>query len=306
MIITGAAETVPGRIDSAVDGTHVRDGEALIMLRRKRHSGDAVPATEPAGDPGEVVSLRDVSRTYGRGDATVHALRGVSLGMARGSFTAVMGPSGSGKSTLLQTAAGLDRPTAGSVRVGGTELSTLTEEQLTRLRRERIGFVFQSFNLLPSLTAEDNVLLPLRLAGRPARRRDARAVLERVGMGSQAGRRPAQLSGGQQQRVAIARALVSRPDVVFGDEPTGALDSGTAADVLGLLRGIVDTEHATVVMVTHDPLAASYADRVVFLADGRLAGDLPRPTVQQIAARMVELTGPAGARPAAPTPTAVL
>ena len=264
------------------------------MKRRNRQQHDA-PTPAPPASTGDVVSVSDVSRTYGTGDSAVHALRGVTVGMAPGTFTAIMGPSGSGKSTLLQTAAGLDRPTSGSVRLGGTELTTLDEEQLTRLRRERIGFVFQSFNLLPSLDAEDNVLLPLRLAGRPARRAAAREVLERVGMGEYARRRPAELSGGQQQRVAIARALVSRPDVVFGDEPTGALDSGTAADVLALLRGIVDEEHATVVMVTHDPLAASYADRVLFLADGRLVSELARPDAAQVAERMVALTG-SGAR----------
>ncbi|PZA19773.1 ABC transporter ATP-binding protein [Modestobacter versicolor] len=269
----------------------------MRITRRRPAAVGATAPEQPAADPREVVSLRDVARTYGRGDSTVHALRGVSVGMARGSFTAVMGPSGSGKSTLLQTAAGLDRPTSGSVLLGGTDLTTLSEEQLTRLRRERIGFVFQSFNLLPSLTAEDNVLLPLRLAGRPARRRMAAEVLERVGMGGYAQRRPAELSGGQQQRIAIARALVSRPDVVFGDEPTGALDSGTATEVLGLLRGIVDQDGATVVMVTHDPRAASYADRVLFLADGRLVADLAGPSVAEIADRMVQLTGgaPAGA-----------
>jgi putative ABC transport system ATP-binding protein len=263
-----------------------------------RRTHDVPAARGPAGTS-DVVSLTGVSRTYGTGDSTVHALRGVTVGMAAGTFTAVMGPSGSGKSTFLQAAAGLDRPTAGSVRIGGTELTGLSEDELTRLRRERIGFVFQSFNLLPSLTAAENVLLPLRLAGRPADGRIAAEVLDRVGLGAHGDRRPAELSGGQQQRVAIARALVSRPDVVFGDEPTGALDSGTAADVLGLLRGIVDTERATVVMVTHDPLAASVADRVVFLADGALVADLARPSVHEIADRMVQLTSgapvPAGA-----------
>ncbi|WP_222192909.1 ABC transporter ATP-binding protein [Modestobacter italicus] len=262
------------------------------MRSSRQRSRESAPTPVPPSETADVVSLTDVTRTFGRGDSVVHALRGVSIGMTRGSFTAVMGPSGSGKSTLLQTAAGLDRPSSGSVRLGGTELTTLSEEELTRLRRERIGFVFQSFNLLPSLTAADNVLLPLRLSGRPARQQMAREVLDRVGLGGHVRRRPAELSGGQQQRVAIARALVSRPDVVFGDEPTGALDSGTAAEVLRLLRGIVDEDRATVVMVTHDALAASYADRVVFLADGRIVADLARPSVQQIADRMVELTGP--------------
>jgi putative ABC transport system ATP-binding protein len=264
------------------------------MRTWRRTRGDAV--TTGGVDPtSDVVSLTGVGRTYGSGDATVHALRDVTVGMPRGSFTAVMGPSGSGKSTFLQAAAGLDRPTSGSVRIGGTELTGLSEDELTRLRRERIGFVFQSFNLLPSLTAAENVLLPLRLAGRPAGRRDAEAALDRVGLGAHGHRRPAELSGGQQQRVAIARALVTSPDVVFGDEPTGALDSGTAADVLGLLRGIVDAEGATVVMVTHDPLAASVADRVVFLADGGLVADLDHPSVHEIADRMIALSRGAGA-----------
>jgi putative ABC transport system ATP-binding protein len=264
------------------------------MRTWRRSRGDAT-TVDGGVATSDVVSLTGVSRTYGSGDSTVHALRDVSVGVPPGSFTAVMGPSGSGKSTFLQVAAGLDRPTSGSVRIGGTELTGLSEDELTRLRRERIGFVFQSFNLLPSLTAAENVLLPLRLAGRPAGRRIAAEVLDRVGLGAHGHRRPAELSGGQQQRVAIARALVSRPDVVFGDEPTGALDSGTAADVLGLLRGIVDTDGATVVMVTHDPVAASVADRVVFLADGRLVADLARPSVHEIADRMVALTRGAGA-----------
>jgi putative ABC transport system ATP-binding protein len=245
------------------------------------------------------VELRAVRRTYGRKDAAVHALRGIDLALPRGTFTAVMGPSGSGKSTFLQTAAGLDRPSSGSVLLGGEDITGLGENKLTRLRRERIGFVFQSFNLLPSLTVLQNVLLPQRLAGHRPDRRRAAAMLARVGLEGYGRRRPGQLSGGQQQRVAIARALVTGPDVVFADEPTGALDTGTARDVLELLRRSVDEGAAgagpggtptTVVMVTHDPVAASYADRVLFLADGAFAGELVGPDPTTVADRMVALT----------------
>ncbi|MEE4542027.1 ABC transporter ATP-binding protein [Streptomyces sp. V4-01] len=243
------------------------------------------------------VELRDVRRTYGRGGQAVHALRGVDLALPRQSFTAVMGPSGSGKSTFLQCAAGLDRPTSGAVLLGGRDITRLGENQLTRLRRTSVGFVFQSFNLLPSLTVQQNVLLPQRLAGRRPDRRRAAELLARVGLDGQGRRRPGQLSGGQQQRVAIARALVTDPEVIFADEPTGALDTVTAREVLGLLRHAVDTMGATVVMVTHDPVAASYADRVVFLADGAPAGELAAPDPAAVADRMVALTsrGPLGA-----------
>ncbi|GAA2642077.1 ABC transporter ATP-binding protein [Dactylosporangium fulvum] len=237
----------------------------------------------------EVVTLDRVHKRYGSGPDAVAALRGVSLGFARGTFTAVMGPSGSGKSTLLQTAAGLDRPTEGTVRVAGTDLGTLNETGLTLLRRDRIGFVFQSFNLLSSLTAEQNVALPLRLDGRRPSRQDVRAVLAAVGLGDRARHRPAELSGGQQQRVAIARAVVTRPAVLFADEPTGALDSATGREVLALLRSMVDGSGQTIVMVTHDPLAASHADRVVFLADGRVAGTMAAPTPGAVAERMANL-----------------
>ncbi|MET7421553.1 ABC transporter ATP-binding protein [Dactylosporangium sp. NPDC005555] len=238
----------------------------------------------------DVVILDKVHRRFGRGDGAVTALHEVTLGFAAGTFTAVMGPSGSGKSTLLQCAAGLDTPTGGTVTVAGTDLSTLSETGLTLLRRDRIGFVFQAFNLLSSLTAEQNVALPLRLAGRRPSRADVRAVLDAVGLGGRGRHRPAELSGGQQQRVAIARALVTRPAVLFADEPTGALDSATGREVLRLLRSMVDGHtRQTVVMVTHDPVAASHADRVVFLADGRVAGELHRPTPQAVAARMTEL-----------------
>jgi putative ABC transport system ATP-binding protein len=200
-----------------------------------------------------------------------------------------MGPSGSGKSTLLQCAAGLDRPTSGEIRAAGHDLGRLSETRLTMLRRERIGFVFQAFNLLPSLTAELNVALPLRLAGRRPARRQVRDALAAVGLAGRAHHRPAELSGGQQQRVAIARALVTGPEVIFADEPTGALDSATGRDVLGLLRGLADREGRTVIMVTHDPAAAAWADRVVFLADGHLSGELDAPTTASVAARVAGL-----------------
>jgi putative ABC transport system ATP-binding protein len=237
----------------------------------------------------QAVQLRAVSRVYGSGDGVVTALDQVSLSFPRSTFTAVMGPSGSGKSTLLQCAAGLDRPMSGSVTLGDTELTGLSERGLTLLRRERIGFVFQAFNLLPALTAEQNVALPLRLAGRRAPRGQVRTVLEQVGLGDRARHRPGEMSGGQQQRVALARALITRPEVLFGDEPTGALDSTTGREVLSLLRGMVDREGRTIIMVTHDPVAASYADRVVFLADGRVSGELLAPSAEDIAGRMTTL-----------------
>ncbi|WP_328298645.1 ABC transporter ATP-binding protein [Streptomyces sp. NBC_00435] len=268
----------------------------LRRSRRQRGDGQAAYPAQPGYDTTAAVELRGVRRQYGRGGSAVHALRGIDLSLPRGSFTAVMGPSGSGKSTFLQCAAGLDLPTAGSVRLGGTEITGMNENELTELRRGRLGFVFQAFNLLPSLTVEQNVLLPMRLAGgRAASRGQERAadLLARVGLEGKGGRRPAELSGGQQQRVAIARALVTRPDVVFADEPTGALDTTTAAEVLGLLRTAVDTLGATVVMVTHDPAAAAHADQVLFLADGLITDRLPRSSAATIAARMTVLTAPA-------------
>ena len=235
------------------------------------------------------VALRDVRKVYGRGDAQVVALDGVSIQLATGSFTAVMGPSGSGKSTFLNVAAGLDRPSAGTVTLGDTELADLSERRLTVLRRERIGFVFQAFNLLPSLTVAQNISLPLRLDGHRPRRSAVREVAARVGLEQRLRHRPSQLSGGQQQRVAIARALVTRPEVVFADEPTGALDTRTGHEVLALLREIVDNDGRTVVMVTHDPSAAAWADRVVLLADGRLAGTLDGPSADEVAERLAHL-----------------
>ncbi|GAA4608178.1 putative ABC transport system ATP-binding protein [Actinoplanes octamycinicus] len=241
----------------------------------------------------DALRLQRVVRTFGSGDATVTALHDLTLAFAAGTFTAVMGPSGSGKSTLLQCAAGLDRPTSGSVLLGDTELTTLGENRLTRLRRDRIGFVFQAFNLLPTLSAEQNVALPLRLAGRRPGRAQVRDALARVGLADRFGHRPSELSGGQQQRVAIARALITRPEVLFADEPTGALDSATGRAVLRTLRGMADDERQTIVMVTHDPVAASYADRVVFLADGRLSGSLAAPSAEAVAAEMTRMAAAA-------------
>ena len=230
-----------------------------------------------------------VSKTYGVGDATVHALHDVSVRLAAGEFTAIMGPSGSGKSTLLHVLAGLDRPTAGEIYVGDTEITALKDKPLTLLRRDRIGFIFQSFNLLPTLTAAENILLPIRIAGRKPDADWVRSVVETVGLTDRLSHRPAQLSGGQQQRVAAARALASRPQIVFADEPTGALDSTSGAELLGFLRGAVDDLGQTVVMVTHDPVAASYADRVVFLRDGLLVTELAQPSPQSVVDTLMKL-----------------
>lgn len=245
--------------------------------------------TPPRSDTTDAVLLTDVHKTYGRHDHQVRALDGVTTRFARGSFTAIMGPSGSGKSTLLQCAAGLDQPTSGSVLLDGYELSEMDETELTMLRRDRIGFVFQAFNLLPVLTVRQNVTLPLRLAGRRPARGRVQEVLDRVGLGERSRHRPAELSGGQQQRVAIARALVTDPAVIFADEPTGALDTRTARSVLALLRESAREAGQTIVMVTHDPVAASYADRVVFLADGRIVGELRAPSAEAVAERMTHL-----------------
>jgi putative ABC transport system ATP-binding protein len=235
----------------------------------------------------DAVRLDTLYKIY---DGPVTALDGVTTSFRAGSFTAVMGPSGSGKTTLLQCAAGLDRPSSGRVFVDGTQLTGTTDKAMTRFRRRRVGFVFQDHNLLPSLTVEQNVLLTSRLAGlRPDRPR-ARRILDQLGVGDRLGDLPEQLSGGQRQRVAVARALVSQPAVIFADEPTGALDSFTAREVLTLLRAVVREHGRTVVMVTHDPVAAAYADSVVFLADGRLAGGLAAPTAEAVAARLAHLS----------------
>jgi len=229
------------------------------------------------------VQLTDVTKRYGEGPDAVLALDKVSAGIESGTFTAVMGPSGSGKSTFLHCAAGLDRPTAGEVRLGDQELSVLRERRLTELRRTRIGFVFQAFNLLPSLTVEQNITLPLRLAGRQPEQTWLEHIVTAVDLGGRLNRFPAQLSGGQQQRVAIARALVTRPEVIFADEPTGALDPETARDILVLLRQAVTDLHQTVVMVTHDPVAAAHTDQALFLSAGRVVDGLAAPGADRVA-----------------------
>jgi len=223
-----------------------------------------------------------VSKVYGSGDAAVHALDEVSVSLRAGEFTAIMGPSGSGKSSLLHVLAGLDRPTSGEIYIGDTELTSLNDKQLTLLRRDEIGFVFQSFNLLPTLTAAENIQLPMRIAGRKPDALWVRKIVDMVGLGDRLKHRPAQLSGGQQQRVAAARALAGKPQIVFADEPTGALDSRSSAQLLGFLQGAVRTGGQTVVMVTHDPVAAGYADRVVFLADGRIVDEMSEPTADRV------------------------
>ena len=233
----------------------------------------AAPTAEPASN-GAVVSAHELTRVYGEGEAQVHALRGVTLDVEPRKLTAVMGPSGSGKSTLMHLLAALDRPTNGSVTVAGTRLGDLNDTQITLLRRKHIGFIFQFFNLLPMLTAEENMLLPLSLAGTKPDNAFFEDLLERVGLVDRRTHRPSELSGGQQQRVAIARALVSRPTVVFADEPTGNLDSRTGGEILELLRGSVQDYGQTLVMVTHDARAAATADRILFLADGEIVKEL--------------------------------
>jgi putative ABC transport system ATP-binding protein len=242
-------------------------------------------------DPAARAAIRalDLRKVYGQGDTAVAALDGVSVDFGVGRFTAMMGASGSGKSTLMHCLAGLDTPTSGQVLLGETELTKLPDAELTRIRRDRIGFVFQSFNLLPMLSAKDNILLPLELGGRKPDRQWMSTLIEVLGLADRLTHRPSELSGGQQQRVAVARALVGRPEVVFADEPTGNLDSRSSAEVLGFLRRSVREFGQTVVMVTHDPLAASYADRVVMLADGKLAGELLDPTPESVLGALRQL-----------------
>ncbi len=228
----------------------------------------------------------DLSKVYGQGETRVTALDRVSVDFGQAEFTAIMGPSGSGKSTLMHCVAGLDSFSSGSVRIGDTELGSLKDKQLTKLRRDKIGFIFQAFNLLPTLTALENITLPMDIAGRKADRQWLDTVIGMVGLSGRLGHRPSQLSGGQQQRVAVARALASKPEIIFGDEPTGNLDSRSGAEVLGFLRNSVRELGQTVVMVTHDPVAAAYADRVVFLADGRIVDELRDPTADSVLDRM--------------------
>ncbi len=240
-------------------------------------------------DAGSVVSARELHRRFGEGDTAVDALRGVSLDIARGGLTAVMGPSGSGKSTLMHLLAGLDAPTSGHVFIDGTDITTLDDTQLTKLRRAHIGFVFQFFNLLPMLSAEENIALPLEIAGESPDRTRLDELMARVGLSDRRTHRPSELSGGQQQRVAIARALLSHPTVVFADEPTGNLDSTSSGEILDLLRTSVDDFGQTTVMVTHDPSAAAVADRILFLGDGAIVRDIGRASAEDIVRTMQEL-----------------
>jgi putative ABC transport system ATP-binding protein len=249
-------------------------------------NSSAVPAIATA----PVVTARDVVRRYGTGDTTVDALRGVTVDIAQGRLTAVMGPSGSGKSTLMHILAGLDKPTAGEVSVAGVDITDLDDAALTRLRRDHIGFIFQFFNLLPMLTAAENIALPLKLAGATPDQQWLEELVDTVGLGDRLTHRPSELSGGQQQRVAVARALVSRPSVMFADEPTGNLDSTTSGEILALLRQSVDTLGQTTVMVTHDAHAAAIADRVLFLADGDIVRDLGPSSAHKILETLEQVT----------------
>jgi putative ABC transport system ATP-binding protein len=256
-------------------GAHLRRPGGGCNLRQ-----DVDPAPNANGSP-TLVEARELSRRYGEGEAAVDALVDVTVTFPASRFAAIMGPSGSGKSTLMHILAGLDRPTSGTVEIDGIDLTGLDDKRLTNLRRDRIGFIFQTFNLLPVLSAEENILLPLSIAGREPDREWLDRLIETVGIADRLSHRPAELSGGQQQRVAIARALVSRPAVVFADEPTGNLDSKASDDVLGLLRHAVDDFGQTVVMVTHDAHAASFADRLLVLADGRIVHDSPSVTIDE-------------------------
>jgi putative ABC transport system ATP-binding protein len=254
-----------------------------IVMQKERQDGGESPA---------VVTANGVSRRYGEGDTCVKALRGVSLEITRGQLTAVMGPSGSGKSTLMHILAGLDKPTEGEVAIAGTEITELNDAELTRLRREHIGFVFQFFNLLPMLTARENIVLPLNLAGAKSSKNGwVEELSAKVGLTERLSHRPAELSGGQQQRVAIARALVSRPTVMFADEPTGNLDSNTSGEILELLRESVSSYGQTTVMVTHDAHAAAIADRILFLADGLIVKELGRSSAREVVVAMEEVSG---------------
>jgi len=254
-------------------------------LTSRRQADPAAPV------PGIAARAVDATKVHGSGDTAVRALDGVTVDIPAGAFTAVMGPSGSGKSTLMHCLAGLDSLTSGHVVVGDVDLGTLSDAALTRLRRERLGFVFQAFNLVGTLSAEENILLPQRLAGRPPDRTWVDQVIATVGLGDRLDHRPSELSGGQQQRVAVARALASRPDVVFADEPTGNLDSRSGTEVLRLLRESADRFGQTVVMVTHDPAAAAWADDALFLADGRIVDHVEQPTAELVLDRMKDLGG---------------
>jgi len=263
---------------------HAPEGPATQTVTAPyEHAGISVPHA--------VVTARDVVRRYGEGDTAVDALRSVSVDIAEGRLTAVMGPSGSGKSTLMHILAGLDQPTSGAVSVAGIDIADLDDNALTKLRRDHIGFIFQFFNLLPMLTAAENIVLPLKLAGGKPDPEWLEELVDKVGLGSRLTHRPSELSGGQQQRVAVARALVSRPSVMFADEPTGNLDSTTSGEILALLRDSVDTLGQTTVMVTHDAHAAAIADRVLFLADGHIVEDLGRSSAHEILETLEQVSG---------------
>jgi putative ABC transport system ATP-binding protein len=251
----------------------------------------AAPHERADKTPHAVVTARDIVRRYGEGDTAVDALRGVSVDIAEGRLTAVMGPSGSGKSTLMHILAGLDKPTSGEVTVAGIDVTSLGDDDLTKLRRDHIGFIFQFFNLLPMLTAAENIALPLKLAGGKADPQWLEELIDTVGLSDRLTHRPSELSGGQQQRVAVARALVSRPSVMFADEPTGNLDSTTSGEILALMRDSVDTLGQTTVMVTHDAHAAAIADRVLFLADGHIVEDLGRSSAHEILETLEQVSG---------------
>ena len=260
-----------------------------------RTAGPRTAPTMPAGSGGQrgvAAQAIGLTKVYGSGDTQVRALNSVSVDFARGEFTAIMGPSGSGKSTLMHCLAGLDTATSGSVRIGDTELTGLSDKKMTQLRRDRVGFVFQAFNLVPTLTALENITLPMDIAGKRRGAEDQawlQSVIDTLGLGDRLGHRPSELSGGQQQRVACARALAGRPEIIFGDEPTGNLDSRSSGEVMGILRSSVSELGQTVVIVTHDPRAASYADRVVFLADGEIVDEMRAPTAESVLDRMKNL-----------------
>jgi len=246
---------------------------------------------EPTERTGTAARAEDAVKVYGTGDAEVRALDGITVEFPAGRYTAVMGPSGSGKSTLLHCMAGLDSLTSGRVFIGDTDLTALSEKQLTMLRRDKVGFVFQAYNLVPTLSAEENITLPMDIAGRDPDRSWFDTIVQTVGLGNRLKHRPAELSGGQQQRVAAARALASKPQIVFADEPTGNLDSKSSAELLGFMQGAVRDFGQTIVMVTHDPNAASYADRVLFLGDGRVVDEMTEPTAERVLDRMKSLGG---------------
>jgi putative ABC transport system ATP-binding protein len=275
----------------------IQDEPEPIEIRAKEPKMEAVATVVPktqedwVGAVGDesVVAAQELRRRYGEGDTAVDALRGVSLEVAEGNLTAVMGPSGSGKSTLMHILAGLDKPTAGEVSIAGTKISKLNDTELTGLRRQHIGFIFQFFNLLPMLNAEENVVLPLAIAGVKPDKKWVAELMGKIGLENRRDHRPSELSGGQQQRVAIGRALVSKPTIVFADEPTGNLDSKTSGEILDLMRDSVDTYGQTTVMVTHDPRAAAIADRILFLADGLIVRDLGRSEAREVIAVMEEL-----------------